>query len=433
MAEIDQGLELDVRPRAATPRRGATARHDVLVLGQTYAYRAIDGDGLTVRGEISAPDQVTLQHRLMAMGLDLVSARPISDRRARRLRPLSPSDLAQMFLHLELLTSSGAPLIDSLSDIREAADHPQLRDLIADLINHVAAGNSFSAALARHPRRFDPVMVAIIRAGEVTGTAAHAFRDAAEYVDWLAQLRRAAWRAFVYPALVTLIALVAIGVLMLVVAPQVIVLLNDSGQPLPAASRALLAVADGISAAWWVLPLLAGAAVLAYRGAVRLTERARQWLDHLTLSLPLFGRVRRQLALGRHAGMLGLLLRHGTDLRQALDLAAEQVTSPILRARLTTLRSRVDTGSSLASAWAKSGLYPGLVVRLIGTGEAADQLPRALDRVAKFYRGSVDSRIDTAIRLIEPVMILIVAGALGWVALGVLWPLYAALDQLGGI
>jgi len=392
-----------------------------------YAYKAVDAAGRTLRGRMEAQNLLDLEARLQRSGLDLIDARPA---RPDTGTALTRRDLIALCFHLEQLMQAGVPIIDALADLRDSAEIPRLRTVLAAVLESVSGGATLSGALAAHPRSFDAIFVGLVRAGENAGTLPAILRKLGETLKWQDELAAQTRRLLVYPLfLFGTVGLVALFMLLYLV-PRMVGFLGNLGQELPAHTRFLLGVsrflADYPHIVFGLPLLLCAAAVL----TLRHSSRARDRFDLLRLDLPWIGPIHRKIVLARFAAVFAMMYAAGIAVLDAVRATQGAVGNRAIEAALAQVERAIGEGQGIAAAFAAAGLFPPLVVRMLRVGENTGRLDDALAHVGYFYDRDVRESIARMQAAIEPVATVALGLLLGWLMLAVLGPIY---DTIAGL
>lgn len=395
----------------------------------TFAYLAVDAAGRRIRGRMEAANTDDLESRLARLGLDFVVARPLAASARAGLRIPRRESIA-MFFHLEQLVGAGVPLADALADLRDSTACPRTRDILAGLADAVAAGTPLSQAMAAYSGTFDAVAVGLVRAGEATGDLAPAFAELTAHYKWHDELAAQARRLLIYPAFLGIVAGGLAVFLVLYLVPQLAQFFRTAGQPLPAATAALLALGGFVAAHGAVLSaVLVGLAVAVaafLRGSAPLRLRVR----HMALGLPLVGPVLRKLALARFASVLASLHAAGVPLLEAIATAGEAAGDPAIRAAAERIRRDIGAGTSPVDAFCAVRLFPPLAIRMLRIGTATGRLDLALRNAAYFHLRDVRETTEQAQVLVEPVLTALIGILIGGTLLAVLDPIYDAIARV---
>ncbi|ABC20919.1 type II secretion system F family protein [Rhodospirillum rubrum] len=408
-----------------------------------YAYRAVNARGRVVRGRLEAEGEGALQRGLLGAGLHLLAARPASrpDRRGPlawigglvgRRGAIAERELQQLFLHLDRALGAGVPLLEALDDIGEVTGDGRLRMILRRVRGDLSQGLALSDALGRHERALGPMVAPVVRAGEESGDLGGAFGPLVAHLRWREDLGRRLRKATRYP-LVVLGAIALLFVfLMAVVVPDLASFLGGLGEGLPPQTRALIGLSGLIVDHAFALGFLALAGLLAPGLARRMSDEAAYRLDAWILALPLGGPLIRRIALSRFCHFFALMVGAGVPLAVCLATARGVLGNRCLAEALDTATAAVTAGHPLSDALRLSGQFPPLVTRMVRIGEDGGDLAGALGHVSAFHDGDVAEATDRLIGLLEPALLLVAGGLLGWIVWAVLLPVYDSLIVLAG-
>jgi len=393
-----------------------------------YSYEALDAAGKARSGVVEAENAKAARAQLRGQGLVplAVSALAASvqqagaSRWARRV--FSRTGLAVWTRQLAGLVAAGLPLERALTALADEAEQPRQRELVAHLRAEVNAGAPFARALAAAPREFDEVYRAVVAAGEQSGALGAVLERLADDLEERQALQAKLLGAALYPAIVSLIALVIVIFLVTYVVPQVAGVFTSSKRALPGLTVAMLALSDFVRHWGWLvlLAVLAGAGALVL--ALRQPELRRRF-DAGVLNLPVLGRLARGYNAARFAGTLAMLANAGVPILKALQAAAETLRNRALRADAMDALVQVREGAPLAAALAAKPRFPGLLAMFARLGEQTGQLPPMLDRAARQLAGEVQRRALALATLLEPLLIVAMGGVVMLIVLAVLLPI----------
>ncbi len=399
-----------------------------------FSYRAINAKGRPIRGVIAAANESDLSSRLEEGGLALIDCKEMSEKASGIVnifaKKIKIRDLVQMFVHLEQLQKAGVPLLEGLSDVRDTTEAPRLRDIMSDVYREVAEGQSFSAALARHPTVFENIFVSLIAAGEETGNMVTSFGQVIRHLKWVDAMRSKIKKATRYPKVLLVVITGVVYVMMVQVVPQIVSFLKDMNMKLPVQTRALIATSDfmGKYAIYIILGMILFY-ILFKIGRV-ISEGFRYYTDYMFLNAPVSGNLIRKISLAQFCSTFGILFSSGLEILKCLDAAKLTVTNLVLTGALATVRERVQEGFALSDSMAKSGEFPTLVTRMVKVGEESGNLTGVLEQVTEFYDRDVNDAIDAMIQMIEPTMTVIMGLIVLWIAAAVFGPIYNNLGKM---
>jgi general secretion pathway protein F len=388
-----------------------------------FRYRAATSDGRLVEGVIQAGSRQGVLEGLRRQQLYPVR---IDETRAghtgavgRRLGRRAAVVLWTR--NLATLLGAGVSLDRALAFTTQHAGHDGLAGALRDVRKAVHGGATLATALARQPRYFDPLFVAMVSAGESSGALDVVFTQLSQQLEERAELTSQMRATLLYPALMAVVATVGIGVLLGFVIPRFAFVLADMGGTLPWSTQLLLTVSHVATTWWWLwLALGIGAAVLTPRLLARPDMRLR-W-HAARLAWPVVGDIERKYATARVARTLGLLLKSGVPALPALRIARTSAPNLVIRTALDRAASALAEGSALAPAL--GGTLPPLAVQMMAVGEETGRLDELCLRVAESYDGEVRRAMRTAVTLIEPALILTFGGLVGFIALAMLQAIY---------
>jgi len=398
----------------------------------TFTYRAATANGAIRRGRLVALNAQELEARLRLLGLDLIDAWPQSTRRWIRSASIPRRELISFCVHLETTLAARVHLIDALADLAEATNHPRFREVISVVLDNVREGKAFSAALREHPQAFNRVFVGLVESGERSGRLEEVFARLAANLKWQDEIASATKKALTYPAFTFVVLVCTTMFILLYLVPQLSVFIRSmSGGPLPAQTRLLLALSEGLQAYWYLLPAIPAALAFAWLALQRQgSEETKRRLDAWRLRLPIVGPILSRLALARFAGLFGLLYASGLPVIAALEVAEGGIGNRAIAHAAQRARDAISQGSSIGDAFAESALFPNLLLRMVRIGETTGEIDKAMRNVTYFYEREIQESIERLESLTEPVLTLILGALLGWLMMAVLGPIYDLISKL---
>ena len=397
-----------------------------------YTFEALQADGKTRKGVVEADTAKAARSLLRGQSLVPLVVDPVSvgDRVETGAgsagswgkRAFNSTQLAIWTRQLAGLVGSGLPLERSLSALADESDDTHQRNLIAALRAEVNAGASLAKAMAMHPTAFSPVYTAVIAAGEQGGHLGTVLERLADDLEERQTLRSKLIGAALYPAIVTLAAIVIVAFLVTYVVPQVATVFTGTKHALPWLTSAMLALSGAVqSYGWWALGVLI-IAVIGGRLALR-NAAARQRFDAAWLELPLIGRLSRGYNAARFASTLAMLAGAGVPILRSLQAAAETLNNQAMRADAEDALVMVREGAPLASALAQKKRFPGLLAMFARLGEQTGQLPVMLQRAANQLSADVQRRAMQLATVLEPLLILTMGVVVMLIVLAVMLPI----------
>ena len=400
-----------------------------------FRYEALDDSGRVQRGvlEVDSPRQarkVLRERGLWTLSVDALAASKAAHRSRSWRGALPASDLALLLRQFATLLDAGLTLEASLDALIEQADTQAQRELLGGVRAEVLAGQGLARAMERYPRAFPELYRSPVAAGEQSGRLAEVLTRLADFAEAREALRSRITLAFLYPALVTLVAVAVVAALLAYVVPQVVTVFQNAHQTLPWLTRALIAASEFARA--WGVYVLGGMLVLGWLGwRVLRIPSVRFRAQSFLLSVPLAGPLIRAAAATRVASTLSILVGSGVPVLGALQAAAGSAGNlPMRRAVEETARA-VREGASLAGSMAQTRRFPPLMVHLAASGESSGRLGAMLERAASAQRIQLEHRLSVLVAFLEPALIVAMGAIVLAIVLAVLMPIIE-LNQLVG-
>ncbi|CAK0743743.1 Type II secretion system protein F [Gammaproteobacteria bacterium] len=399
-----------------------------------FEYTALDSEGHNRKGVLEGDTARAVRAQLREQKLTPLTVEEVHRHGVRVVghgrvrRGISAGDLALITRQLATLVGSGLPVEESLGTVAQQTEKSRIKSMILGVRSRVVEGHSLAAALTDFPNAFPELYRATIAAGEQSGHLDAVLDRLADFTESRQAVGQRTWLALLYPALVTVVALLVVGALLVYVVPQVVQVFQGTGQQLPWLTRALIAVSSFLQK-WWMI-LLGG--LITAGVALRILLRRpgpRLNFHRLILRLPLFGRLERGMNTSRFARTLSILAASNVPVLDALRIAGAVLSNLVMRAAVEEAARRVREGSALHQAVGTSGYFPPMTVHLIASGEASGRLEEMLERAAVTQEREVDTYVATLLGLFEPLLILIMGGLVLIIVLAILLPIFE-LNQL---
>ena len=368
-------------------------------------YKAMDERGKLARGRLEAANTADLEVRLRRMGLDLVNC---SEARARRSSTRGNSvkrrELIDFCFQLEQLISSGVPLLQALTDLRDSMERREMREVVAGMIESIQGGKTLSAAMEDEPSLFDNVFVNLVRAGEVSGQVGPVLRSITDNLKWQDEQAAMAKRLLTYPVITLAVVLAVIVFLMTYLVPLLIQFVTSMGQELPPHTLVLIAVSDFMVEQWyWLVPLpfVAWAAVAAL---ARVSPAVRYFMDDFKLRCWVVGPIVRKTILGRFANFFALMYESGIPVLQCVAICEKLVDNKVIESATNRAGRQIADGASISAGFESTGLFPPLVLRMLRVGESTGALEASLRNISYFYDRDVKESMERLQTLMGPAL-----------------------------
>lgn len=401
-----------------------------------FEYQALDAMGHAVKGVIEGDAERQVRTALREKGLtplqvDIIDQRVESKRSGWHLslrRGIPGAELALITRQFATLIQAGLTIEECLNALIEQAESARSRAVLAGVRTRLLEGQPLARSLAQFPDSFPDIFRSMVDAGEQSGKLSEVLERLADYTENRQNLQQKVLLAFIYPALVTLVAIAIVILLLVMVVPQVIRVFENTGQALPLITRILIAISDFVRGGgwWWLAGIVIG--IVAFRAALREPRLRLRW-HYLLLRLPLVGRLLRGTNAARLASTLGILTASGIPLLNAMQSAVQTVTNLPMRAAVEDALRQVREGGGLARALGKTKLFPPMVIHLIASGEATGKLDQMLQRAAEAQTRELENWVRALTALLEPLLILVMGAIVLFIVLAILLPIFE-MNQL---
>ncbi|MGZ5078768.1 MAG: type II secretion system F family protein [Usitatibacter sp.] len=395
-----------------------------------FAYRAVDADGRISNGSLDAANTTDLEMRLKRLGLDLITFDPVKRSSAARSRNVTRGELITFCFHLSQLLKAGVNIIDALTDLRDTVDNPGFRQVIASLLEDIEGGLKLSEAMANHGYCFDNVFVALVRAGERSGTLTQVLDELSENIKWQDEMTSQAKRALVYPAIVLVVIFGVIFVLMTVLVPQLASTFKTLVPKLPRETEVLIMISN-VFVRWWYLvlgvPIALGAAGWFF---AKTNERAQRVVDELGLKLPVLGEIRQKIILARFSTYFAMLYRAGISVLDCIQICEKIVANRMMEEGLQRVGRSISEGQGISQAFIATKLFPPLVVRMLRVGESTGALDVALLNVSYFYNREVRDGISRMQQLLGPATTVVLGLLIVAILYSIFLPIYDVIAKI---
>jgi type IV pilus assembly protein PilC len=399
----------------------------------TYVFKTMDLAGVKARGEVEADSKQAVSDQLKSRGLIVLD---IADKRASReielgfLKSVKASELAIFARQLSTMINSGMSILRSLYVLEEQTESKFLKETIVAVRKDVEAGLSLSDSMARHPKVFNPLFVAMTQAGEMGGVLEDALLRVANQLEKDASLRRQIRSAMVYPILVVTF---SVGVMMALVAFLVPVfekVFQEFGGELPKLTQVSVFLSHMVTGYWWLIFGGTGLMVFLFTKWKKSSWGRPQW-DHFRLRIPMkIGTIVQQVAVARWSRTLASLTGAGVPLLQALEITGRTGGNIAVEEAMDGVIASVKRGGTIAAPLAQAPIFPTMVSHMVGVGEETGALDSMLDKVAEFYEDQVEASVKALTSILEPVMIIVIGSMVGFIVISMYLPLFEVYNHI---
>ncbi|MCP3917406.1 MAG: type II secretion system protein GspF [bacterium] len=324
---------------------------------------------------------------------------------------------------LATLLGSGIALTEALSAIVEQAEQRRVETMFRQIRESIQQGSSLADALEMHPSWFSELYVNMVRAGQAAGNLDIVLTRLADYMQAQRGLRRKIVGALTYPVMMIAIGMAVVTILMVKVVPEITAMLIEQGKALPPATQILVNVSNVFKEWWWALFLVIGIVSFAIERIYKNTAKGRLFIDRNLLRVPVLGELLRKASVGRFTRTFATLLKSGVPVIQALEITEKVVGNRVIANATAHIRERVVEGADVSTPLKASGAFPAVVGYMVAVGEQSGELEQMLDRIAGAYDEEIDVVTERLTALLEPVMIIILAGIVGYIVYAIVQPI----------
>ncbi len=402
----------------------------------TYAFKALDLAGVSTIGELEADDKQAVASQLRGKGLIVLdieekkSGADVGDMLARFKR-VKAQELTIATRQLSTMVSSGMSLLRALYVLEEQTKSDKLREALQQVRKDVEAGISLSDALRKHPDIFNDLYVAMVEAGELGGILESTLQRVADQLEKDDSLRRQVKSAMMYPSLIGGFALLVLLALVTFLVPVFEKIFKDFGGDLPAITKLTVAMSHFVTGQWYIGMLLLVGSVVGFRKWKK-SEKGREQWDRFKLRVPFkIGDIVQKVALARFSRTYSALIAAGVPMLQAIEITGKTAGNKVVENAMEQVRESVKGGGSIAQPMkAEPAAFPSMVTQMVAVGEETGALETMLSKIADFYEDEVAASLKALTSILEPLMIIIVGGIVGFIVISMYMPMFKVYDQI---
>jgi type IV pilus assembly protein PilC len=398
-------------------------------MASTYMYKVKDRQGRLLEGSLEAESTTLVVNRLRQMGYVPIAIDKKEDTGLQTEIKLSfggkpkLKDIAVFSRQFATMINSGLSLLRALYILADQTENKQLCTVIDQVRQDVEKGASLSQALGRHPKVFNRLYVAMVRAGETGGVLDSVLLQIAAVIEKQVELRRKIKSAMTYPTVVFVLCILIVTAMLLFIVPTFKNIYAQLGGTLPLLTRVLIKISEIFKKWFWLLGLLLGGAIYGFKRWVE-TDTGREIWDRAKLRAPVFGKLVHKTALTRFSQTLSVLLSSGVPILEALEITSETVGNTVLSKAVKDVQSGVKTGESMAKPLATHKVFPPMVTQMIAVGEETGAVDTMLDKIGEFYNQEVEATVAALTSLLEPLLIVMLGACVGGMVIALYMPMF---------
>ncbi|WAF86942.1 type II secretion system F family protein [Metapseudomonas otitidis] len=394
-----------------------------------FKWEGTDKKGAKVTGELNGINPSLVKAQLRKQGINPLKVRKKAVSLFSSGKKIKPLDIALFTRQMATMMKSGVPLLQSFDIIGEGFDNPNMRKLVDDVKQDVAAGNSFAASLRKKPAYFDDLYCNLVDSGEQSGALETLLDRVATYKEKTEALKSKIKKAMNYPIAVILVAVIVSAILLIKVVPQFQSVFANFGAELPAFTLMVIGLSETLQEWWYIILILLFGVFFGLKKAHQKSESFRNWLDRFVLKLPIVGDILYKAVVARFARTLATTFAAGVPLVEALDSVAGATGNIVFKNAVVKIKQDVSSGMQLNFSMRTAGVFPTMAVQMAAIGEESGSLDLMLDKVATYYEQEVDNAVDGLTSLMEP----LIMSVLGVLVGGLIIAMYLPIFQLGSV
>lgn len=399
-----------------------------------FTFEARGDNGQNYHGDIEAANEAEARVKLRAQRLTPLKVVPKaaapSGKKSRSGGKVKPKDLQIFTRQLSTLLQAGIPILQSLDSLARGTRAPVLKAAVADIMMNVQKGKRFADALSEHSNVFDKFFQNMIRAGEESGGLDQILNRLAVYIEKSVKIQSKVKGALVYPVAILAVALLVVSAILIFVIPKFKELFESSGQELPGITVFVMDMSGFMMSYWY---LIIGALVGAFYGfkAYAATPAGNAQLDDLLLKAPVIGDIVQKGAIARFTRTLGTLLASGVGIMEALDISSKTVSNVTIEKAILRAKLAIQEGKSITVPLSKEKYIPAMVTQMISVGEQTGNLDSMLSKIADFYEDEVDAAVGAMTSLMEPILMVVLGGMVGFLVIAMYLPIFKLASGVG--
>lgn len=394
-----------------------------------FKWEGTDKKGAKVTGEITGLNPALVKAQLRKQGVNPTKVRKKGTALFGGGKKIKPMDIALFTRQMATMMKAGVPLLQSFDIIGEGFENQNMRKLVDEVKQEVAAGNSFANSLRKKPLYFDELYCNLVDSGEQSGSLESLLDRIATYKEKTESLKAKIKKAMTYPIAVVLVALIVSAILLIKVVPQFQSVFSGFGAELPAFTLMVIHMSEFLQTWWFIVLIAIFGASFSLRELHRRSQKFRDNVDRGVLKLPIVGDILYKSAVARFARTLSTTFAAGVPLVDALDSVSGATGNVVFKTAVSKVKQDVSTGMQLNFSMRTTGVFPAMAVQMTAIGEESGALDAMLDKVAAFYEEEVDNAVDNLTTLMEPMIMAVLGVLVG----GLIIAMYLPIFQLGSV
>lgn len=398
-----------------------------------FKYNGRTAQGALKKGTVDAINKQAAITKLRSQGInprELEESKSILHKELSIGEKVKNQDFVIYSRQFATLIRAGVSILESTRILAEQTASKPLKKALQSVEEDVKSGLSFSDAAARYPKVFPQLFVNMIRAGEVTGNLDESLERLAFSYEKQYNLKKKVQSTMAYPVVLLVLTVFVAGFLMLTIVPQFVSMFDDMGAELPTITKVVMGFSEILQSSWYILLAIIIIVVIVFNYLYKNNEAFNFSINLMLLRIPIFGKLLQKSAIARMTRTLSSLFSSSVPILQALTIVEKVIGNPVVAKVVRESRTSLEQGSTLTAPLEKSWIFPPLVTQMTAIGEQTGSLDYMLEKIAVFYEDDVDRTVDTLKSLIEPLMIVILAGVVGTIVMAIMVPMFSMYEQI---
>src|SRR3954466_4566786 len=398
-----------------------------------WSYKAVDGAGVPSKGTINGPSKQDVTDQLREQGLKVIQLAEKKSGMSMEItlvKRVKAAELTVMTRQLATMISSGMTLLRAFYVLEDQIENKLLKETVGAVREDIESGLAFSEALAKHPKIFNPLYVSMVRAGETGGVLEESPERVSDQLEKDDALRRQVKAAMAYPAVVLSFALCVLIGLIAFIVPVFVKIFADFGGDLPMITKITVAASNMVTGRWYILIALSVGIVVGFKKWKSSAFGRPQW-DKIRLRFPFkIGNTVQKISLARWSRTFAALYSAGVPIMQAIEVTGKTAGNTVVERAMDDVIASVKSGGSLSAPLRESSIFPAMVAQMIAVGEETGNLDTMLSKVADFYEDEVAAAVKALTSILEPLMIVLVGGIVGFIVIAMYMPMFKVYDAI---
>lgn len=398
-----------------------------------FNYKARDREGKPTAGLVEAANSAVASKLLREKQLFVISLRETQDRtsvkaKLGKFKKIGFGEIVNFTRQLSTMITAGLSIPDSLTILRTQTNNPTMASVINDIEHQIVGGGNLGDSLARFPKYFTPIYIALVRAGEKSGTLDQVLERLSETLENQQEFKSKVKGAMIYPVIILVGMAVVISVMMIVVVPKMTQMYKDFGISLPVTTQILISFSNFMVRFWWLM-LGAGFGAAALFKKWRKTAMGELVIDSLILKLPLMGELTKKVILVEFTRTLAMLITSGIHILEGLQILRDSLGNVLFRNAITEISKKIEKGFPIGATFGQYQVFPPIVSQMIKVGEETGKLDDTLNKLSKYFQTESENLVKGLTTAIEPIIMVVLGVGVGFIVISIITPIYSLTSQ----